>query len=367
MLRTLDKLITPIKHHLLTVSFVAGFVVDSYTLSRVDKLFDNAVLATYVVVSMLGIIYLYFGTSGKRTERFQSIAAKWAPVIIQYAFGGLMSGILVFYSRSGSWWTSWPFLILIFGVILGNEFIKKRAQRLVFNLTIFFIGLFAYAALIVPVVLGRMGDIVFVCSGILALVIFILFTRVLYAIVPNFMALNTRFVFFSIGMAYVLLNTLYFTNLIPPIPLSMKDMGIYHSVVELSTESGGSKRYQLSYEQGPWYAPWRQSDSTYHYKQGDRVYCYASVFAPSGLTTNIVHTWEFYDTAKGRWILHEKIPYAIVGERGGGYRGYSFIESVQDGAWRCSVETPRGQVIGRATFGVITGTVPRTLVSRVDL
>lgn len=362
MIGLIDDVIKPFKHHLLTVAFLGGFIVDNFTLNRVDQLFDNIILASYVVLAMLGLFFLYFGTSGNRGERFQAHTAKWAPLVIQFAFGGLMSGLLVFYSRSGSWWTSWPYLALMLAIILGNEFIRKRAQRLIFNLTVFFVGLFSYTVLIVPVALGKMGDVIFVASGATAVIIFILFARLLYFVVPNFMSLNTRLIFFSVGMAYVGLNTLYFTNMIPPIPLSMKEMGIYHSVTKIP--SGG---YSLSYEKGAWYAFWHQSDNIFHYSQGNRVYCYASVFAPTRLKTDIIHRWEYYDGEKSEWQLHEKITFPIDGGRGEGYRGYSFIESVREGAWRCSVETPRGQVVGRSTFEIVTGIVPKPLVTKVDI
>lgn len=361
MLAFLDDVIKPFRHHLLTVAFVGGFVVDNLTLNRVDQLFDNLVLAGYVVLAMSGLIYLYFGTSGKLGERIRMHASRWAPLAVQFAFGGLMSGLLVFYSRSGSWWTSWPFLFIMLAVIVGNEFIKRRSERLIFNLGVLFVALFSYVVLIMPVMLGRMGDEVFIVSGIVALVVFILFSKVLYRIVPHFMEMNTRMIILTTFAIYASLNVLYFTNLIPPIPLSMKEIGVYHNV-EKRPEGG----YVLTYEKGPWYALWHQSDTTYHYALGNRVYCYASVFAPTRFKTTITHRWEYYDQNIRAWTHHEAISFPIDGGRADGYRGYSFIESVRDGTWRCSVETPRGQVIGRSVFTVVTGTAPKPLVTRVD-
>jgi len=362
MFALFDNLSRPVKQHLLTIFFIGGFVLDNLTLDQVDQLFDNAVLAAYVLLAMISLLYLYWGTSGKLSERIAVHAGKWAPLMIQFAFGGLMSGLLVFYSRSGSWWTSWPYLLLMLGVILGNEFIKRRSERLIFNLSVFFVGLFSYVVLILPVVLGRMGDIEFVGSGLIALIIFALFLKLLYLLVPNFMALNTRMIFFSIGMIYVILNGLYFANLIPPIPLSMKEMGIYHEVAK--RPEGG---YVLTYEKGPWYAFWHTSDTTYHYREGGSVFCYASIFAPARLKTGVVHRWEYYDASRGEWTLHATIPYAIDGGRDLGYRGFSVIKNVREGTWRCSAETARGQVVGRVTFDIVQGDMPRALTTRVDI
>jgi hypothetical protein len=357
-----DDLFRPFKHHLLTMAFLGGFVVDNLTLNRVDQLFDNAVLAGYVILAMIGLVFLYAGTSGRLGERTSEFAGKWAPLLVQFAFGGLMSGLLVFYSRSGSWWTSWPFLVLMLAVIVGNEFITKRASRLLFNLGVFFVALFSYVVLIVPVLLGRMGDEVFLISGVVALLVFVAFLKILYKAVPNFMAMNTRMVVVITAAIYLVLNALYFSNLIPPIPLSMKEMGAYHNVSKRA--EGG---YVLTYEKGPWYALWHHSDNTFHYAQGDRVYCYASVFAPARFKTSVRHRWEYFDTGASEWKEHYQTKFSIDGGRDEGYRGYSFIESVREGAWRCSVETERGQVVGRTIFTVVKGAVPRALVTRVDL
>lgn len=363
MFQALHTKFKTIKHHLLTISFIGGFFVDNLTLGRVDRVFDNSVLAGYVLLAMLALVYLYLGLSGKLSDKIQIHAAEWAPLAVQFSFGGLMSGLLVFYSRSGSWYSSWPFLLAMVAVICGNEFIKKRAQKLVFNLSILFVGVFSYAVLIVPVILGDMGDGIFLASGFGALIVMALFIRILYSVVPNFMALNTRMIFFSIGIIYVTLNTLYFTNMIPPIPLSMKEIGIYHAVEKLP-EIGG---YRLTYEKGSWYELWHRSDTTYHYSTGDRVFCYASVFAPTRLTVTINHHWEYYDEVKGAWTDYARMSYTIDGGRGQGYRGFSYIENVREGEWRCSVETARGQVIGRETFTIETGIPREPLVTRVSL
>ena len=362
MWKALEEKIHPFRHHLLTISFVGGFIIDNFTLVRVDLLIDDILISSYVVISMLGMIFMYLGASDKYSPRFKEIADKWAAPVIQFAFGGVMSGMLVFYSRSGSWYTSWPYLLVLLSIIYGNERITKKAQRLVFNLSVFFVGLFSYLALLVPVVIGKMGDVVFVSCGVLALIIIALFIRVLSLIVPNFIALNTRSILFSIGMIYVVINGLYFANLIPPVPLSIKEIGVYHHVEKLDNDT-----YKLSFEQGKWYEFWKESDNVFNYTEGESVYCYAAVYVPERLATTIYHRWEYYDTKLGKWVFHARIPYPIAGGRLDGYRGSTYIDSVRDGKWRCSVENARGQTIGRAVFTVVTGHTPASTVTRVDL
>ncbi len=339
-----------VRNHWLTAAFLFGFILDSLTLNRVDQLFDNIVLFSYVVLAMISIIALYAGIADRFGDRTNRFLRTKAPILMQYAFGGLLSGMLIFYGRSGSLADSWPFILMILGVIYGNETIKDRSGRLVYNLVIFFIGLFAYIVLVVPVVLGKMGPWIFLGSGLIALLIMYLFFSFLEKIVPNFVQLQKRSVVFFIGLIYITLNVLYFTNIIPPIPLSLKHVGIYHSVIRYEDGS-----YALTYEKPKWWEWYRNSDSSFHYEKDENIFCYASVFAPSRLETKIYHRWERYDETTKEWKGHGRFAYAIQGGRGDGYRGYTQIASFNEGTWRCTVETERGQVLGKETFTIESG------------
>ena len=350
-----------IRRHWLTIAFLLGFVVDNFTLNRVDQLFDNFLLAMYVILAMASLATLYASSAGKIEGTFGNLSKKYSPMLVQYAFGGLLSGMLIFYGRSGSWTDSWPYLAIILLAIYGNETLRDRASRLIYNLAILFIGLLSYVVLVVPVFTGWMGPWVFVGSGLLALFIMYWFVKLLQAIVPRFIALHQKTIVFMIGSIFVGLNFLYFANIIPPIPLSLKDVGVYHSVVRF--ENGN---YQLKFEEGKWYEPFKNSDETFHAKGGDNIFCFAKVFAPTKIQTDIYHKWEYYDEAKKEWIEHLRLKYAISGGRDSGFRGYTFIQNYTDGKWRCTVETQRGQVLGKETFIVDSQEPPAPLITRIE-
>ena len=357
-----EKSIAQVRKYWLSLAFFFGFIVDNFTLNRVDQVFDNVILFSYVVLAMASLLVLYAGVAGKLPEKYLDRAKRYAPLAVQFAFGGLLSGMLIFYSRSGSWFESWPFLLIIVLVIYGNETITNRAQRLIYNLNILFIGLFSYVVLVIPVLTGKMGPWVFVGSGLLALFIMYQFMRLLHKIIPKYMALQERVIVFTLGFVFCFLNLLYFTNVIPPIPLSLKDAGIYHDVVRL--ENGD---YELTHEDGAWWQFFKDSDDTFHPDKGRAVHCYASVFAPTKLATDIYHRYERFDDERDEWVTHgDRISYRIEGGRDGGFRGYTFIENYEDGEWRCTVETNRGQVLGRSTFEIDSTESGRELVTRVE-
>ena len=361
MLKLLKSLYEKHKQHFLTIAFIFGFIIDNITLNRVDQLFDNMILLTYVVLAMGSMLVMYGASAGKLPEKINEPLRKYAPLFTQYAFGGLFSGMLIFYGRSGSWLVSWPFLLIILAVIWGNETIRDRVQRLLYNVGMLFVGLFSYVVLVVPVVIGKMGAPVFVTSGILALVIMLLFVRVLGWVVPKFISLHKRAIIFVIGIIFAGFNFLYFANIIPPIPLSLKSVGIYHSVIRFPENN----IYELKYEEGAWWQFYKRSDDIFHPTPGGNVFCFAKVFAPTKIQTDIYHRWEYYDDASKVWKEHFRMSYTIQGGADAGYRGYTSITNFHNGTWRCSVETGRGQVLGRETFKIRDGEV-REMVTRQE-
>ena len=355
------KTVKRVRRHWLTIAFFLGFVVDNITLNRVDQVFDNVVLASYVLLAMVAMYLLYASTAERLPLKINEFVRKYSPVVLQYAFGGLLSGMLIFYGRSGSWIESWPFLLIFLIVIYLNETVRDRVTRLIYNLAILFIGLFSYVVLVIPVFTGYMGPWVFVGSGLLALFIMHVFVRRLHKVIPRFMELQMRTIVFTLGIIFAMFNFLYFANIIPPIPLSLKDAGIYHSVVRFD-----SGEYQLKYEKGAWWQPFKDSDTTFHARPGDNLYCFVKVFAPTKLSTDIYHKWEFYNEDLKEWTEHARLSYFISGGRGDGFRGYTFIQNFTDGDWRCTVETERGQVLGRESFKVDSQGEPGELVTIID-
>ncbi len=361
MYNFIKGLLNSVKAYWLTLAFVLGFLTDLILLNRIDDLFDNLILLFYVILATSSMLALYAGVAEKGPAFLSRGFKKFSPVLMQYAFGGLLSGMLIFYGRSGDLIAGAPFLVLILVVIIGNEFVSKRSDRLVYTLALYFIGLFSYVVLVIPVLTGMMGDFVFILSGLLALMLVTFVIRLLYKIVPNFMEVNISRVILTIGFIYIGFNSLYFTNLIPPIPLSLNDLELVQKVNRL--ESGG---YRIESEVQPWYRKAPFVRQVLHPEDGS-VSCFARVYAPTKLSTKIYHRWEYKDEA-GNWHDHFRFGYDISGVNDGGYGGYTTIESFFSGVWRCSVETERGQVLGRRTVKIdTTGSVKGTGKSQIQI
>jgi hypothetical protein len=226
--------------------------------------------------------------------------------------------------------------------------------RLTYQATLLFFCLFTFSIYAVPIVLAQMSAFIFELSGFVALGLFAGFLALLYLIDARRVRLSLIPILASVFSVYGLITALYFSNILPPIPLALKDIGIYHTF----EREGGV--YVAAVETNVWHE--RLSGVVRRVPVGGTLYAYSSVFAPTKLETNIVHRWERYEA--GKWVTVSTIPFGISGGRDGGYRGYS-ERVVSPGLWRVSVETVRGQLIGREAFRVIETVSTPPLTTRI--
>ncbi|NBD73668.1 DUF2914 domain-containing protein [Patescibacteria group bacterium] len=338
-------------------AFLTGFTWDNFTLDRIDQLLDNVILIGLLTVATIGIVLWNRLEEKKETGTRLTLIQPFVPLLFQFALGGLFSGLLVFYSRSGTIVSAWPFLLLLAALLIGNEFFRHRYQGVTFQLSIYYIALLSLCVLLLPVFLNQMGPGVFLLSSALSLGLIVAVVELLKRFAPTRVTRAYRSTIVAVVGICLAFQGLYFTNILPPIPLSLKFIGAFHDV-----ENTGAG-YRVTYEKPAWWEFWRESDTVIHWQEGEALHCFASVFAPTDLTTRIQHRWQ-YQTDAG-WHDRGTIPYRIIGGRDGGYRGYTFAENVADGRWRCRVETDRGQLIGLRTFRVEVGEQPRELVSEL--
>ena len=328
--------------------FVIGFVWDNIFVTRPDVIRDHILLSFYFFVGGATIIILNLHEARRlKTERMQKYAT-YLPFVLQFVFGGMFNVYVILYTRSGSIIGSWPFLLVLVAVLFGNEYLRKRYERFAFRVSIYFTAILSYMIFLVPVLIHRMGDLVFIGSGLVSLVFIGIFFYIAAFFVPGQLQQAKKILFVSIGGIYLAFNIFYFTNLIPPLPLALKESGIYHKI---TPNVGGG--YTVSAEPAPWYLPWRETSLTYHRYANEPVYFFSAVFAPTKLNVKILHRWSYYNAQQQKWVTAALLEYPIAGGRDGGYRGYSMKSSVGPGKWRVDVITERGQILGRTSFTVV--------------
>lgn len=328
------------KGRAMTASLLLGFIWDSLTLGSPDRVFDNVVLLFYLTVSASAITLLVYRKHKGKKESLLTLN------IIQFSFGNLAGALLVLYGKSGTISGSALFFTVFAIFILGNEFLKNFYSRIHFQISNWFFLLFMYLVLVMPVLFNKIGTLVFLISGLSGIAIAIAFVSILYFLYPKGFGEKNRSVLGSIFGVFFLFNILYFANLIPPVPLSLKEIGVYHFL----SRSGNS--YIASYEKPRFYEwPFKNTSGIYH-TEGSSATCFSSIFAPSELKAPIYHSWQFYDEGSSRWIRKAEISFTLLGGREEGYRGFSQTFRLKEGRWRCDVLTERGSLIGRFSFEV---------------
>lgn len=331
-----------------------GFTVDYFTLTRVDLLMENVVIITYLLVAASAIYVMHLFNQGQLEHSWFRHADWWVPLVMQFAFGGLFSVFLIFYGRSGALLANLPFFLILIALLVGNEFFRTRYQKLTFNTAVFYTALLAYLIFAVPVVMSEMGPAVFVMSGIASLLLFTGYVSVLpfeedRRFEQNRLLARGLSVFLVIALLYVL-------NLIPPIPLSLKETRIAYDIDRVP---GQWYRLQVEADGPPWYERLVVGKQSVPLAAGQPLYFYSAVFAPTDFDSRIVHHWQYWDS--NRWRSASRIGFTITGGREQGYRGYSYKRNLFPGSWRVSVETEAGQVIGRDTFEInVVGSLPPT-------
>ena len=332
------------ERHLSALAMLAGFVADNVLFSRVDLWQTQATLAAYALACFIAIPGLHFiearaARSGSR-PRWRVLL----PLTTQFALGGFWSAFVIFYGRSAVVSASWPFLLVLLLAFLGNEYFQRYHTRLVFTSVLFFFALYSYAIFAVPIYTGTIGTATFLGSGVVAVGVFALFTILLRILGRERFLADVRRIRAGAFGVFVILNAAYFTNILPPLPLSASSAGVYHSV----TRVPGA--YLAETETEPWRVRYLGFAPTLHIVQGEELFAYSSVFAPTKLATTIVHRWQRYDPEREVWVTKAVIVYPIVGGRDGGYRGYSTTPIRETGQWRVDVETADGRLIARLPF-----------------
>ncbi len=337
-----------VRRHASLIAFVSGFAFDALTLTRIDELYGQAVFLCYLFVAAGTVVLIQAVEADRRVPRVVRTYRAWLPALVQFPMGGLLSGFVLFYSKSASLLTSWPFLVILIAVFIGNEFFKRRYELLVFQIGMLTFALLSYSALTIPILYGDVGTIPFLLSGLSALFVLALVFQGIMRVAPSAYHTHFRYLVGTVGAVTIIWNIAYFTNLIPPVPLALKDIGIFHSLTKAPSDG---YLYRVTYEAAPWYLPWRTIDTTFRVAGGDGAYCYSAVFAPTSISTRLFHRWEYYSSAG--WVTRSRIPWSVQGGRDGGYRWYSVKGTLEEGRWRCVVETEWGAVLGVDEFTVL--------------
>lgn len=320
-------------------TLVFGVIVDFVTFRSIRIETAFLILGVYVVIAALSIV----GLNVQRPVRYLPLVA---PLTLQFTFGALLSASLIFYWFSGAISVSWPLIAIIAILMTSNEVLRHYYLHPIVQVSLYYFILFSLATLILPFVFNSIDVSLFIYAGFGSLILIAVFVLMLARLFAHIRPLRLQMAI-SILSIFALMNFLYFFDVIPPIPLSLREAGVYHEIKVIGGE------YVLTGENETLIDKFLPGQ-TIHLQKAKRVYVYSAIFAPAKLTTKIFHRWQYFDEEKNEWIDKDRLSFSITGGRDEGYRGYSLKTVVAEGKWRVNVETARGQVLGRVGFKVVS-------------
>lgn len=294
----------------------------------------------YLALATFSILFTYFYDEGKISQKLRYVRL-FIPLLLQFSLGSIIGGVFIFYWFSGSFFVSWPFILVVVALMVLIEVYKHYLEQPVVQFGLYSFSAFLLLAVALPYFFRSLDSWLFVAAGAISFFLVLLLT-ILLGKSQAIKAQKYRILAVS-AFVFIGFNVFYFLNLIPPVPLSIRDAGVYHSVIR--TASG----YELLAEPQNW---WQKITRvpTIHLAPEESAYVFTSIYSPADLNTDIVHEWQHYDEKTKKWTDMSEISFHVTGGRQEGYRGYSFKSNVLAGKWRVFVETPRGQVLGRYEF-----------------
>mgnify|MGYP003994530141 CR=1 FL=1 len=345
------------KHERLLVPgvLVLGVLFDFITFRTIKISSAFILLGFYALMAGAMIFFINYHDTHRTPRRGNGLRylRLAAPLIVQFTFGALLSASLIFYWFSGVLSVSWPIILILVALMISNEALRHLYQKPIVQISVYFFTIFSYSTLIFPYLFNSISAWVFVFGGLTSLAALYGYVRLLARFLDGVEAQQKRITRSTI-VIFIVMNTFYFLNLIPPIPLSLQEAGIYHNI---EREDGA---YILHAEVETFFERILPGE-TIHIQDKDFVYVYTSIFAPTDLDTVIYHQWQYYNPDTRDWEDRDRLSFAIFGGRDDGYRGYSVKSSVDEGLWRVNAETARGQVLGRIQFTVEDVEEARTL------
>lgn len=340
---------------LLPGTLVFGVIVDSLTFTSINITTAFFLLGIYFVIAGGMIFFQHAYDAGRipkegKTLRYIRISV---PLVIQFLFGALLSASFVFYFFSGNLFVSWPFFAPLIILMVSNDIFRQYYLRPTVQISVYFFILFSLTSIIIPFAFRNIGVSIFLLSGMVSVLLIFGYIALLGPFIPDIKRERRRLTI-SIAVIFFFMNGLYFLNIIPPIPLALRDTSVAHDVVR----SGSS--YQLLVEDESWWQRMVPGERI-HQDASGKIFVYSAIFAPRDLVTTIIHHWQWYDKIQREWVTSDNLAFEITGGTKTGYRGYSFKSRVEPGRWRVDVETERGQAMGRVRFRVVESGEPPAL------
>ncbi len=325
--------------------FVAGFLFDVLAVGRIDRLHNIIHQASYLSLCA-------FFTGLELRERYGKftppgrLAGAWRyhTGATHFMLGTLLNIYTLFYFKSASLGIAILFLLFLAGLIAVNELKPFESSGTLLRMTLFSLCLVSYFTYLVPTLLGYIGAVPFLGSITCAAACIAALAWRLNTHLPDQRRVVRQHVVYPFAAVATVFTLLYFAKVIPPVPLSLSEIGIYHGVVR------EGDHFSLETTRPRWKF-WQRGDQTFLARPGDAVYCWVVVFSPTNFKERLSVRWQFQ--GPDGWEKSDAIPMPVSGGRDGGWRAFTAKANYWPGPWRVQIITSDGRELGRINLTIV--------------
>lgn len=328
-------------------AFGFGFLFDVLTLQRIDELATLLQQAIYLLIAIALITVELIGQVRAVTPP-RPLRKLWQyrEFFLHFVLGSLLSSYVIFYFKSASALTSFIFIGLLAALLTINEFMRFGKSQIQVHMAMISMSLISYFASLIPILLGFIGFFPFLLSVATSVAVLTLLYRYLKPKLRGKDSLIRTEVLIPSIATHLIFIALYMAHVIPPVPLSVSYMGIYHGV----EKKNGN--YILTYTH-PWWRFWENGDETFLARPGDQLIGFAQVYSPTRFKEKLQFRWSSLN-ARGNWEPQDAIPIEVSGGREEGFRIAIIKKNYHPGEWRMHIETRDNREVGRLGFTIIS-------------
>jgi hypothetical protein len=329
---------------------------DYLLLHRIDSIPLLIHQGSYLILltGLLALDHRYF-VAGKDPEGLWGKILSFRHWVIHFFLGTLLNAFMIFYFKASSGFFSFLFILGLAVMIVINELPRFRALGPVLRVGLLSFSISSYLAYLLPVVTGYLSS----WQYFLAIAVGCGMTVGLWKMFRRFTHDPNWTFRRAVAPGLIVQGTLlllYLAQVVPPVPLSLKYIGIFHDV---KRAPAGEQRgaYQLSYVEPPSMWPhiriFEFPGNVIFARRGDNAWAFIRLFAPRHFSDRVGFAWAYHDPKQG-WV-DIGAPFFLELRDGGehGWPTFAYQAVAKAGEYRVRIVTADGREIGRKTFEVI--------------
>lgn len=340
--------------------FFAGFGFDVALLRRID----NTALLVHqgIYLSMAAGLILWDHDIDVLGREPSGVMGRLAAVrlwALHFFLGTLLNAFLIFYFRASSGVSAFVFLVALAVVVVVNEAPRFRERGPIVRVLLLSFSVTTYLAYLLPVLVGELRAWQYVVAVLMGALATFALWRLSARLTHDPQWTFRRAVAPGLLVQVALLG-LYLMGVIPPVPLSLRHIGIYSNVTPHKVD--GLQHYTLEFQPAPRWQFWRLEADTLVAPAGARAWAFVRIFAPARFRDEVAFAWELDDAERGWTPRGSPFTTRLAGGDEEGYRTFGFSTLGSPGRYRVRVLTTDGREIGRKAFTFVEGVAAATRI-----